>query len=322
MSEPEPSAAPGTGTGTATAQGERQRGETAAEAGTGAPPGGTAAERTGAVKAPRRSRRVQAVDHAIDVLDAIAQSGRAMGVTDIARHSGLSKATVHHLLATLEARRFVMRDPDSTRYRLSWALYELGTSVVRDIDLSRVARPYLDKLTAQTGESVLLGILDEDSVLYLDRGEAPSGMRMTANAGRRGPLHATASGKILLAFARDAQLFDRIVGAPLPTYTPTTITEPSALRHELAQARQQGFATCWQEREVGLCSLAVPLRNHVGATVGCLTVAGPATRLTTRTLHAHLVPLNAARHHIETHLGGALPGATPHGADTLAQASD
>ena len=253
--------------------------------------------------APRNPRRIQAVDHAIDVLDVLAKSGCALGVSDIARRTGLSKATVHHLLATLESRRFVMRDPASTRYRLSWALYELGSSVVRDVDISRAARPYLDKLAAQTSESVLLGILDEDSVLYLDRGEAPSGLRMTANAGRRGPLHATASGKVLLAYTRDAQLFERIACRPLPRFTTTTITEPSALRQELAQARQQGFATCWQEREVGLCSLAVPLRNYVGAVVGSLTVAGPATRLTMRTLQAHLAPLHAARHKIEAHLG-------------------
>ena len=254
---------------------------------------------------PRGSRRVQAVDHAIDVLDAIAQSGRAVGVSDVARQTGLSKATVHHLLATLEARRFVLRDPDAPVYRLSWALYELGSNVVRDVDLSRIARPYLDRLAVQTGESVLLGILDGDTVLYLDRGEAPQGLQMRANAGRRGPLHATASGKVLLAFAADPTLLDRVLSEPLPQLTRTTITDPSTLRQDLAQTKQRGYATCWQEREVGLCSLAVPLRDYSGAVVGSLAVAGPATRLTTRTLQAHLPPLRGAGRRIEVHLGGA-----------------
>lgn len=253
----------------------------------------------------RTSRRVHAVEHAIDILNVIAASGRAIGVSDIARRTGLSKAASHHLLATLEARRFVMRDPSSALYRLGWALYELGTNVVRDVDLSRVARPYLDKLAEQTSESVLLGILDEDSVLYLDRGEAPNGLRMSANAGRRGPLHATASGKVLLAFANDPDLFNRIISQPLPRLTRTTITDPSVLRQEIAQVRQNGYATCWQEREVGLCSLAVALRDYTGAAVGSLAVAGPATRLTARTLQAHLIPLQAAAHQIETQIGGA-----------------
>lgn len=251
----------------------------------------------------RTSRRVQAVDHAIDVLEVMAASGRPIGVSDISRRTELSKATVHHLLGTLEARRFVMREPDSPLYRLSWALYELGSNVVRDVDLSRVARPYLDRLAVQTSESVLLGILDEDSVLYLDRGEAPMGLQMRANAGRRGPLYATASGKVLLAFTPDPSLVERILEQPLAKLTKATITDPSALRQDLALTRQRGYSTCWQEREVGLCSVAVPLRDYSGAVVGSLAVAGPATRLTTRSLSAHLVPLQRAARAIERHLG-------------------
>lgn len=253
---------------------------------------------------PKRSRRVQAVEHSIDVLEAMASSGRGMGLSDLARRTELSKAAVHHILSTLESRRFVIRDPESSLYRLGWGLYELGTCVVRSVDLSRVARPFLDRLADQTGESVLLGILDEDAVLYLDRGEAPAGLRMTANAGRRGPLHATASGKVLLAFASDRDLFDRVIGSPLRGLTRTTITDPSVLRHEIAQVRHNGYATCWQETEVGLCSLAVAMRDYTGAVVGSLALAGPATRLTSRTLRAHLVPLQQAAHQIEIQLGG------------------
>jgi DNA-binding IclR family transcriptional regulator len=152
---------------------------------------------------------------------------------------------------------------------------------------------------------VLLGILDSDSVLYLDRGEPPAGLRMRANAGRRGPLHATASGKILLAFTSDQTMLERILSGTLDRYTTDTVTDPTALRKELALARQQGFSSCWQEREVGLCSLAVPLHDHSGAVVGSLALAGPATRLTGQTLPEHLVPLQATGRRIEMHLGAA-----------------
>jgi DNA-binding IclR family transcriptional regulator len=252
-------------------------------------------------------RRVRAVDHAVDVLEAMAKVGRAVGVSDLARMTGLSKATVHHLLNTLENRRFVMREPSSPLYRLSWALYELGSNVVRDVDLSRVARPYLDRLALQTKESVLLGILDGESVLYLDRGEAPMGLQMRANAGRRSPLHATASGKVLLAFSPDPGLLERLLAEPLPRLTTTTITDPAVLRRELAEVPAQQYATCWQEREVGLCSVAVPLRDYTGAVIGSLAVAGPATRLTAATLPAHLAPLQMTGRRIEAHLGGSRP---------------
>jgi DNA-binding IclR family transcriptional regulator len=253
------------------------------------------------------ARRVKAVDHAIDILDAIAMADRSLGVSEIARSAGLSKATIHHLLATLESRRFVMRDPESTQYRLSWALYELGSRVVRNVNLSRAARPYLDRLAAQTGESTLLGILDENSVLYLDRGEAPGGLRMSADAGRRGPLHATASGKVLLAYALDGEIVDKEVTEQLGKFTRTTVTNPAALRRELTQVRSRGYATCWQEREVGLCSVAMPLRDFTGKVVGCLALAGPAARMNSRTYHAHLPALRTAAHQIEVHLGGARP---------------
>lgn len=250
-----------------------------------------------------RGRRIRAVDHAIDVLETMGAAGRPMGVSEIARQTNLSKAAVHHLLATLETRRFVMRDADSALYKLSWALYELGSNVVRDIDVSRIARPYLDKLAVETGESVLLGILDEHSVLYLDRGEAPTGLQMRANAGRRSPLHATASGKVLLAFASDSLLLDEVLSGPLERLTKTTITDPSILRYELAEARRRGYATCWQEREVGLCSVSVPLRDYRGSVVAALTVAGPSIRLTTFTLQQRLGPLMATASRIEAHLG-------------------
>jgi DNA-binding IclR family transcriptional regulator len=251
----------------------------------------------------RGPRRVQAVDHAIDVLEAIAQAaGGQTGLSDVARRTGLSKATVHHLLGTLEARRMVIKDPQTSTYRLGWSLYELGSVVVRSADVSRVARPFLDRLAIETSESVLLGILDGDSVLYLDRGDAPHGFHMVATAGRRSPLHATASGKLLLAFA-GAEAIDAYLERPLERFTDSTVVDPEVLRGQLDAIRADGYATCWQERELGLCSVAVGLRNHLGETVASLTLAGPAGRLTPESVGAHVAPLRQAGREIEQQLG-------------------
>jgi IclR family KDG regulon transcriptional repressor len=252
--------------------------------------------------AQRSTRRIQAVDHAVDVLECLAGAGTALGVSHIARETGLSKATVHHLLATLEARRLVIRDPEAASYRLGWSLYELGSAVARSVDLSRVARPFLDRLAAATGESVLLGILDDDSVLYLDRGDAPSGFHMVAGAGRRSPLHATASGKLLLAFA-PSDFVDEYLTRTLEAFTPDTLTDPESVRTQLGEIREDGYATCWQERELGLCSVAVPLRDRTGSIAASLTLAGPAGRLTPETLDGQLTQLRDAAVEIETHLG-------------------
>lgn len=255
------------------------------------------------------SRRVRAVDRALDVLDAMGAAGRPLGVSELARRTGHSKATVHHILTTLLTRRYVMQDPYTSLYRLGWSLYELGSTVVRDVEFTRAARPFMDHLAARTGESVLLGILEDDAVLYLDRGESPSGAPMVANAGRRGPLHATASGKVLLAFASDAQLVDRVLAQPLPRLTRSTVTEPAVLRRQLATVRTRGYAVCRQEHEIGLCSVALPLRNYTGLVVGSLALAGAATRLTAPAVQEHLEALRDAAHEIEVHIGGIRPAA-------------
>lgn len=251
--------------------------------------------------APRK-RRIQAVEHAIDVLECLSRSSGAMGVSEIARQTELSKATVYHLLATLEGRRLVMREPDSPSYRLGWALYELGTGVAQSSEVSRVVRPFLDRLAVETGESVLLGVMDEDSVLYLARGDAPTGFHMVAAAGGRSPLHSTASGKLLLAFAGEEEA-SRYLGRPLESFTTNTVTDPAELEKQLEQIREQGFATCWQERELGLCSIAVPLRDHTGTPVASLTLAGPAGRLTEDRVEEYLEPLRAAAVEIDALLG-------------------
>lgn len=254
-----------------------------------------------------RSRRVRSVDHAIDVLEILGATERGLGVSDIARRCGLSKAATHHLLGTLETRRIVTRDPDSGHYRLDWALYELGSKVVHGVHLTQVARHYLDQLASQIEESVLLSILDGESVLYLDRGEAPAGLRLIADAGRRSPLHSTASGKALLAFAADSSLIERILSGPLPRVTSATITDPQRMRRELALVRQRGFATCWQEGEVGLCSIAMPARDHRGQVVAVIAIVGTSSRLNSRTVQQHVPALRATVRSIESRLGWPHP---------------
>lgn len=255
------------------------------------------------VKAAPATRRVRAVEHALDVLDAINALNGQAGVSEISRQTGLSKAAVHHLLATLVERRFVSQDAETSQYRLGWALYELGSSVVHGLKLERAAGPHLAWLAAHTGESALLSILSEEELLYVASAEAPRAVRMVATSGRRSALHATASGKVLLAFCEDQELVDRITTRTLPRWTSTTITQPSRIKSDLAKVRANGYSTCWEEREVGLCSVAIPIRDFTGHVVAALALAGPAGRLNEETVAAHLPPLIATGNRIQLELG-------------------
>jgi len=251
----------------------------------------------------RPARRVLAVQHAMDVLETINGLNGQAGVSEIARQTGLSKAAVHHLLTTLEERRFVAKDSATSQYRLGWALYELGSSVVHGLRLEKAAAPHLAALAAHTGESVLLSILSEDELLYVAAADAPRTLRMTATSGRRSSLQATASGKVLLAFCEDEEFVERLTSKALPRWTPTTITEPSRIKKELREVRAKGYATCWEEREIGLCSVAIPVRDYTTNVVASLALAGPKERLNADSVAAHLRPLQATGHRIQLQLG-------------------
>jgi DNA-binding IclR family transcriptional regulator len=251
----------------------------------------------------RGSRRVQSVEHAIDLLDALAAGPTSgLGVSELARQTGLSKATTHHLLLTLEARRLLIKDPHSTTYRLGWALHEYGRLLADSVDVGRIARPYLDELALETGESILLGVLVERYVQYLDRGDSRQGFTMVATIGVRSPLHTNASGKLLLASADDS-FIEQYLDGELEAFTEYTLTEPAQLRSQIAAIRNAHYATCWQERELGLCSVAVPIHDYTASTIAALTVAGPAGRITPETVKQYLSPLGRAAAEIELQLG-------------------
>ena len=230
---------------------------------------------------PRRvsdtPRIVQSVVHASGLLKALQKAGRPATLSDLARKIGLSKPATHALLKTLELDGLIAKD-NSARYQLSWGLYELGSAVSRSLSLTKVARMQLDRLAEATGEAVLLGILDNRSVLYLDRGQLAESFRMVANIGRRSPLHTTASGKVLLA-GQDEAYLDALLADRLSPTTSKTITDPAKLRAELDLVRRCGYALCRQEQEIGLSSIAVPVRDRAGVVLAAIAIAGPTNRI-------------------------------------------
>ena len=254
--------------------------------------------------ASRGQRQVRSVHHAVDVLHHLSEADRPLGVSELARRTSLNKATVFHLLSTLQARHLVSQDPETSCYQLSWGLYALGASMTRTHSVAQAVRGKLETLAQTTGETVLVGILDQGTVLYIDRAESPSGLAMVANIGRRAPLHAVATGKVLLAHSPGADV-EKLLASTLPGFTPSTIIDADELRSQLDAVREKGFARCWQEHEAGISSVSVPIRDYTGSVVAALTIAGPATRLTARALRRQLVPLRRTAEAIQARLGAA-----------------
>lgn len=214
----------------------------------------------------------------------------------------MSKPATLALLRTLQIHRLITRDA-ALHYRLDWGLYELGSAVAAGRRLTGVARFEIDRLVQATGEAVLLSIIDNASVLYLDRGQPDAALTMTAGNGRRSPLHTTASGKTLLAY-QEAGFIEQVLARPLPRVTTRTVTEPRALKAELEKVRQVGFAICHQEQEVGLSSVAVPIIAGASPVKAALAVAGPSQHFTKISLPRFVSELTATASRVAMSLKG------------------
>ena len=233
---------------------------------------------------------VQSIERALSLLEALEDSRGEIGIAELSKRVGLHVSTVHRILATLVARGYARQNPETGRYALGAKALHLAESYLGQMDIRRVVRPVLERLSQETGETANLVILDRREALYLDKVESPQSLRIFSRIGRRAPLHSTAVGKVLLAYRSKAQV-DALLGrGPLERLTRHTITSVSQVRRELEKVHDQGFALDREECEEGACCIAVPIRNAQGDVEAALGISAPTTRLTPRRME-ELVPI-------------------------------
>jgi DNA-binding IclR family transcriptional regulator len=213
-----------------------------------------------------------AVEKALDVLLHLHAAAAPRGVTAIGTALGLPKSTAHRLLAALARRGLVERDPGG-RYRPGVALVALGLGVLAREPVVELARPLLEREAAETGETLFLAAARGGRLVVLDKAEGTGFLRAAPRVGSEVPAHATAVGKVQLAFDPGA-----LRAEPLTRFTPRTRTTPAALARERARVLRQGFAENREEWQPGLAALAAPVRSG-GRLVACVALAAPAVRL-------------------------------------------
>jgi DNA-binding IclR family transcriptional regulator len=174
--------------------------------------------------------------------------------------------------------RLLHRDPRSARYRLGLGLFELGALALSHVGLGPLPIAIMTELGRETGETVLLGVLDDHEVVYIHRVESRYLLRVSHAGHPRAPAHATATGKAILAWRPDADV-DRVIRHGLTRYSERTVTDPEEFRAHLAEVRRRGYALSEHERETWTRSVAAPVRDASGAVVAALSVAGPTQRL-------------------------------------------
>lgn len=220
-----------------------------------------------------------AILRAMRVMEAIACTEVPPQLADICKSVGLPKPTVFRILATLEAAGLVGREPGSKRYQCGRRLSMLAGEVLLNSPSRAARHAILEELVEQTGETCNLTIPNGNAVTYLDRVETAWPLRIALGAGSSVPLHASASGKLFLAYIsrRSRERFVR--QSPLVRHTRKTLTDPGALAAELDRIREQGYATDDEEYLAGICCLAVPVHDADGRVVAALAMHAPVPRL-------------------------------------------
>lgn len=219
---------------------------------------------------------VQSVDRAITILEILAREGEA-GVTDVAGELAVHKSTAFRLIGTMEARGLVEQSDERGKYRIGLGLVRMAGSSAARTDIVRVARPTCKRLAVETGETINVAVLVDSAALYLDQIAGASALQPHNWVGQRIPLHATSSGKALIAHLDPAE-----VDALLPrleALAPRTITRRATLHRELAEVRERGYAVAVDELEEGLTALAAPVRDAHGDVIGALSVSGSTYRM-------------------------------------------
>lgn len=254
---------------------------------------------TDAVSSSRQP--VQSVARALALLDAVADSEGGLGVNELARRIGVNASTASRLLATLEAGGLLERSPGGP-YRLGLKLVALSDRVLGQLDVRERARPWLTWLVQETGETATLSVPGGGQAITVDFVPSASSVVSLARLGRPSVAHATAVGKVMLAFGFDALGFDP--GGELTAFTERTITDPEALARELESVRAAGAAEAVGEREPDLNALAAPVLGRGGELAAILGLQAPAARLTAATRRALRGPLRKAAAELSRALGG------------------
>jgi DNA-binding IclR family transcriptional regulator len=222
---------------------------------------------------------VRALDRALSILNALAEQDSEVGVTQLSEGLGMHKSTVHRLLAVLERNQYVEKNPADSKYHLGWKPFELGMRAVSRLDFCDLARPCLERLVKETGETAHLGILRQGDIISLVNAESQRTLSTPSTVGRRTPAHCTSLGKAILAFLPRPQITEFLRTHSLKPYTRHTITQASRLKVELGAIRKRGYALDNEEFEEGLLCIGAPVRNHAGKVMAAISIAGPAFRL-------------------------------------------
>ncbi|HEU5383226.1 MAG TPA: IclR family transcriptional regulator [Ktedonobacteraceae bacterium] len=224
-------------------------------------------------------KTVQIVHRIACVLRAFDNQGQSpLGITDLAKATGLPKSTTHRLVTALVNEGLLIQDEDSHKYALSLRITALGANILSSHVVRKAARPILMELRDATRESVHLAVLEGMEAVIIDTEDSYFFVRAVNIPGQHLPAHAVSTGKVLLAYQWEPRLREVLAHTPLTRYTEQTITDPRRLLEELSRVRAQGYAISSGEMEEGIEAVAAPIYDHLNTVVASVSIGGPGER--------------------------------------------
>lgn len=266
-----------------------------------------------AISGEARTQRgsVQSVDRALTLLEILARSAGGMPLTELSAGAGLNISTCHHLLATLVKWGYVAKVP-GRRYALGARGLHLGQAFLKQVDLPRRAQPLIERISAETGETAHLAVLQGGSIITLLKREGRHAVRVDTGAlGASDAPHATATGKAMLAWLPEHEIRRILAVNRMDAFTPNTITDAERLIEELRLVRRNGHALDREEFQPGVVCVGAAIRDHLGTVVGALSASTPTLRATDEHLALMRDSVIAAARALSAEFGGQTADPAP-----------
>ncbi|MCM3160621.1 IclR family transcriptional regulator [Metabacillus litoralis] len=225
-----------------------------------------------------KEKRDSSLANALSILKGFTMDHPEQGVTDVAKSLGVSKSTVHRLLASMASEGFVYKDPRSNRYSLGTSVLTLTNLVSSQLPILNESVPVLNMLTERTGESSHLGILEDHHMIYLQKVECDNPTSLFTHIGKRHPIHATSIGQVILAF-QEHEVRGQLLPDKLEGYTNNTKTSHESLYEKLNLIKAEKHAVCVEELQEHVMAIAAPIFNEKGKVLAAINIVGPAKRM-------------------------------------------
>ncbi|MEK4538144.1 IclR family transcriptional regulator [Peribacillus sp. FSL K6-1552] len=248
-------------------------------------------------------RLIQSVERTADILELFLVSGPELSIKDISQQLNLSKSTVHGLIKTLVHRGYLQQNTDNLKYKLGMKLFELGNFIGEHLDIGKIAQPIIKSLVEELKETVHLVVRQRDELIYVEKVEGPSALRIYSHIGKRAPIHCTGVGKAILAY-QDEKEIDRILSScDLEPFTEHTMTDTKEIKNHLGLIREKGYSIDDEEIELGLKCVAAPIFDSKGTVIASISCASPKMRLSQERLPEVIAGIKNAAFEISKCLG-------------------